>query len=302
MVAVGVESVTDVISAPVLSDQRLFCVREGGKEIYWQKSKVTTKFLFSHFLVLSACNCFSVESRSWEMVDFPSVCLSWKLNYRKKCYRNVSLSWNNRVKFRAMSPSTGITAIIFTSKSGAGIAGRLRSRGSIPGSGKRFFSLQRPDRLRMKLTTHLHLVPRIRMVELYLHSPIYLHGVVLNYLSQEINVPFALPHSNRFRDPASAQRISGLKNYHSPPLGTRGGLPTLPCTAWACSYKNSRLYSTSRTHVTNTANAKASDLETSPPFPVLVTYVPSSVSVSFFYIVVGSRSSRSPRAFLTKIL
>jgi hypothetical protein len=32
----------------------------------------------------------------------------------------------------------------------------------------------------MKLTTHLHLVPRSRMVELYLHSPICLHGVVLN--------------------------------------------------------------------------------------------------------------------------
>jgi hypothetical protein len=28
------------------------------------------------------------------------------------------------------------------------------------------------------LTTHLHLVPRLRMVELYLHSLIYLHGVM----------------------------------------------------------------------------------------------------------------------------
>jgi hypothetical protein len=30
-----------------------------------------------------------------------------------------------------------------------------------------------------KLTTHFHLVPRSRMVELYLHSPICLHGIVL---------------------------------------------------------------------------------------------------------------------------
>jgi hypothetical protein len=32
----------------------------------------------------------------------------------------------------------------------------------------------------VKLTTLLRLVPRSRMVELYLHSPIRLHGVVLN--------------------------------------------------------------------------------------------------------------------------
>jgi hypothetical protein len=32
----------------------------------------------------------------------------------------------------------------------------------------------------VKLLIHLHLVPRSRMVELYLHSPIRLHGVVLN--------------------------------------------------------------------------------------------------------------------------
>jgi hypothetical protein len=31
-----------------------------------------------------------------------------------------------------------------------------------------------------KLTTHLHLVPKLRNMELYLHSPIGLHGVVLN--------------------------------------------------------------------------------------------------------------------------
>jgi hypothetical protein len=32
----------------------------------------------------------------------------------------------------------------------------------------------------IKLTTHLYLVLRLRMVELYLHSPICIQGVVLN--------------------------------------------------------------------------------------------------------------------------
>jgi hypothetical protein len=35
-------------------------------------------------------------------------------------------------------------------------------------------------RLAMKLTTYIYLVPRSRMVELYLLSPICLHGMVLN--------------------------------------------------------------------------------------------------------------------------
>jgi hypothetical protein len=68
----------------------------------------------------------------------------------------------------------------------------LDGPGSIPGSARFLISPQRPDRLcgplsllsngyrGVKLTTHLHLVPRSRMVELYLHSPICLHSVVLN--------------------------------------------------------------------------------------------------------------------------
>jgi hypothetical protein len=79
---------------------------------------------------------------------------------------------------------------------------RLDVRDSIHGRGKRFFStLQRPGRLwgppnhltngrwrlfplgqsglGVMLTTHLHLMPRSRIVELYL----LLHGVVLNWLS-----------------------------------------------------------------------------------------------------------------------
>jgi hypothetical protein len=77
---------------------------------------------------------------------------------------------------------------------GYGVDGRR----SISGTGKRFFSiLQRPDRLwgsrsllsnryqgffpwAVKPTIHLHPVPRSRMMELYLHSHICLHGAVPN--------------------------------------------------------------------------------------------------------------------------
>jgi hypothetical protein len=71
----------------------------------------------------------------------------------------------------------------------------LHGRGSIPGMGKMYFSFpQHPHQLwghyvmdtvgsfpgrGVKLTSHLHLVPRSGMVELYLHSPICLDGAVL---------------------------------------------------------------------------------------------------------------------------
>jgi hypothetical protein len=71
----------------------------------------------------------------------------------------------------------------------------LDSQGSIPGSARFLSSPQRPDRLcgppsllsngycgalslGVKLTTHLRLVPRSRMVELHLHPPIRVHDVV----------------------------------------------------------------------------------------------------------------------------
>jgi hypothetical protein len=43
----------------------------------------------------------------------------------------------------------------------------------------------------VKLTIHLHLVPKSRMVEIYLLSPIHLHGLMLNYLSTGTNSLFA---------------------------------------------------------------------------------------------------------------
>jgi hypothetical protein len=88
----------------------------------------------------------------------------------------------------------------------------LNGQGSIPGKGKILFSSpQHPDwlgptqppiqwvpgalplgvkRPGREVTTHLHLVLRSRMVELYLHSPIRIHGVVLNSLSTETTLPF----------------------------------------------------------------------------------------------------------------
>jgi hypothetical protein len=83
----------------------------------------------------------------------------------------------------------------------------LDGPGSIPGGARFFFPPQRPDRFwgppsllsngygelnprgvkqssgGVNLTTHLHLVPRPRKMELYLHSPICLHGILLNWLS-----------------------------------------------------------------------------------------------------------------------
>jgi hypothetical protein len=42
------------------------------------------------------------------------------------------------------------------------------------------FFPERKSGLGFKLTTYLHLVPRSRMVELYFHFPIRLHGMMLN--------------------------------------------------------------------------------------------------------------------------
>jgi hypothetical protein len=82
---------------------------------------------------------------------------------------------------------------------------RTDGRVSIPSKGKSYFSPpQRPRRLwgppkllpngyqglfprglsscGVKYTAYLHLVPKSRMVELYLHSPIRIHFAVLNFL------------------------------------------------------------------------------------------------------------------------
>jgi hypothetical protein len=89
---------------------------------------------------------------------------------------------------------------VYSWDSSVGIATgyRLDERGSISGTDTMFFSSpQRADQLwgplsllsngyrgqcgrGVKLTTNLLVVPRSRMVELCIHSPIRLHSVVLN--------------------------------------------------------------------------------------------------------------------------
>jgi hypothetical protein len=44
----------------------------------------------------------------------------------------------------------------------------------------------------IKLTTHIHLVPSFRMIDLYLHSPTRLHGMMLNLLTMGITLPLCL--------------------------------------------------------------------------------------------------------------
>jgi hypothetical protein len=133
----------------------------------------------------------------------------------------------------------------------------LDDPGSIPGRGKRFFSIpQRPDQIwgpssllfnghggyfsgvkrrGVKLTIHLHLMPRSRMVKLHLHYPIRLHGVVLNSLSTGTTSP--IPHCGlvchpsenygtsllywSFTHPDSVQENLGWWSIHSLQLGLR---------------------------------------------------------------------------------
>jgi hypothetical protein len=46
----------------------------------------------------------------------------------------------------------------------------------------------------VKLTTYLHLVPKVRIVGLYLHSPICLHGIVLNYTNLSLYIYIYIEH------------------------------------------------------------------------------------------------------------
>jgi hypothetical protein len=96
----------------------------------------------------------------------------------------------------------------------------LESWGSIPGRGKRFsllHSVQTGSGIHpasysmgtgalspgikwpgMELTTHPHLVLKLRIVELYLHSLTCLHGIVLNYLSTLVALPFYTAYDTIF--------------------------------------------------------------------------------------------------------
>jgi hypothetical protein len=92
----------------------------------------------------------------------------------------------------------------------------MDGRGSILGRSKIFvFIASRPalgptqppiqwlfPGLGVKLPTYLHLVLRSRMVELYLHSPIYLHDLVLNELSTKKTLRFFYHGSTLTSSPA----------------------------------------------------------------------------------------------------
>jgi hypothetical protein len=52
----------------------------------------------------------------------------------------------------------------------------------------------------VKLTTHLHLVPRSRMVELHLSSPTHLHGLVFNQLNTRTTLPLSFWLIHFFRE------------------------------------------------------------------------------------------------------
>jgi hypothetical protein len=107
-----------------------------------------------------------------------------------------------------------LTLYCFLGSVGIATGYRLDCRGSFPGRGKIFlFSTssrsalgptQPPIQLEpelfareqsgqgLKLTTHLHLVPRSRTVNPDLHFPICLHGIVFNWLSTRKSLPHVI--------------------------------------------------------------------------------------------------------------
>jgi hypothetical protein len=135
----------------------------------------------------------------WNSVPVRECTIYWQ------CYRPVVkycsfCRFNTKIKVRwkySMHPSKKLHTIPWDSSVGIAMGYGLKNRGirsSIAGRGKKFFpSAQCPDLIWdppnlvyngyrglipcgqisqcVKLTMHLHLLPRLRMVELYTHSP-----------------------------------------------------------------------------------------------------------------------------------
>jgi hypothetical protein len=82
----------------------------------------------------------------------------------------IATGWTTRVRFPALQDYS-LLHVVQTGSGAHPASYPVGTWGFFPGgkSGKD-----------VKLTTHLHLLPKSRMVELYLHSPIRLHGIVLN--------------------------------------------------------------------------------------------------------------------------
>jgi hypothetical protein len=72
----------------------------------------------------------------------------------------------------------------------------------------------------VSLIIHLHPVPKLRVVELYLHSPIRLPNVVLTRLSTGAHFTYML--SCYIRSPCRRRRHHRHHNHHLQELGTRG--------------------------------------------------------------------------------
>jgi hypothetical protein len=68
----------------------------------------------------------------------------------------------------------------------------------------------------MKLITHLHLVPWSRIVKLYLHFPMHLHGMVLNWLSTGTTLPCLTILANHTK--SSVRGSCADSNAHLSPI------------------------------------------------------------------------------------
>jgi hypothetical protein len=123
-----------------------------------------------------------------------------------------------RTQKRTARQPTASYCLLGVSTDSAGIAAGYRMDGqrSIPGTGKWFFSTQRPDRFwgppslqphkyrrfspwkwsnrRMKLTIYLHLLPKLGIVELYLHSPMRLHTIMLTEDQKQLYLQWYVIH------------------------------------------------------------------------------------------------------------
>jgi hypothetical protein len=118
----------------------------------------------------------------------------------------------------------------------------LRGRGWIPGRGARFFSSQWEDWPwahpagspvsasgyfpGVKLTTHHHLKLRSRMVELYLRSPIGLHGVLLSQAQRQLCFYQRLSHYNKMN--WSVYAVKFLYLYSGVPGSNLGWVADYP--------------------------------------------------------------------------
>jgi hypothetical protein len=159
--------------------------------------------LLGGLYLLFACVCkWMAHHKRQSLLHRTSSC--WPSRRRFRPWLHNEPQWKWRVSWILL-----LLKVLIQGCPGAGIAKSVyrwtkgpEGRGSFPSSGSRFFSFpQRPgrlwgppsllsngqqglflrghNRLDVKLTDYVHLVPRWSMVELYLHSPMRLLDVVL---------------------------------------------------------------------------------------------------------------------------